>query len=703
MKKRFLIFLCLVLTLLAAVAALAEGGDTSGDGWSITTEDQFSITPDDPYTITTEEQFTIPAESGAEPYTATGTVTTNNVNVRTGPGYSYQAFTQVHRNSVLYVEQRAHADGVTWYFGKINNITGWIHGGFLSFSSVTPPPTQIPVTFVGYIRLDKTNVRTGPDMNSAAFTQLRKGDVFNVTASSTGSNGVTWYYGTCGFVQGWVRGDLISTTPVTPVTPTPGCVTPTSGHLTPVNYAAYVRVSNAEVRNGAGSSHTLLCTLPYGTQVQVLGITYCANMNLWCYVRYDSASYGYIIESSLSAYGPTPAPVCPTAVPQPDIDYTDSFTGYTAMHKVLVRAAPAGLAVQRIEYRGTQVQVQGSLWYNGIKWYLVTYYGGTGYIRYDMITATPSSPTVSPVYPGDEESPVYFAGMTLKNKVNVRYAPSLSSTVEANLNYGTYLNVFGLRYDTSGNAWYHVLYGNSKYGYIYASLVGPYDEAAIRRYYDTHTVVPSATSTPRVYTSPTPNDSSSLHRYRTIAPKKTATPVPVVTAAPWSYVTSVPTALPSPNRITEVLDFSPVTLSGTQTLPVYSAPNSAAWRSDSGTASLSTNRSLWVAGYEGQWMLILYTNEYSQIRVGYINAFRLSGALPTANTLYFAPKIVRLTQSANMTTDPLTGSEVAMTLSAGSEVTWLCACNLGSNWAYVETTINGAAVRGFIPAAAIGQ
>ena len=707
MKKRFPVFAVILITaLLIASSALAQqqfGGLSFRGTMRSMAEGSFtrmSAESSGSYTVTTEAQFTIPAS--AETYAADAIVTTNNVNLRTGPGYSYQAFTQVHKNSVLHVEQRAYADGVTWYFGKINNMTGWIHGSFLSFNSTQPTSTPtVPVSFVAYVRLDKTNVRIGPDMNSAAFTQLNRGSVFNVTASSTASNGVTWYYGSCGQVQGWIRGDLLSTTPiiVTPSptpTPAPAPVTPAPGYVTPVDYTAWVRVSSAEVRSGADTGYTLICTVPYGTQVHVHGLAYSAGMTLWCYVEYASGQYGYIVESQLSNYGPTQGP---------QIDYTDSFVGYTAMQKVLVRVAPAGQAVQRIEYKGTQVQVQGSVWNEGIKWYLVSYYGGTGYIRYDMITKTAPSVPVPTTYYGGDESPVSFSGMTLSGQTNVRSQPNLSAWVSDSVPYGTAVTVCGLCYDSSGNAWYHVVYGSSKNGYIYATLVGVYDAAAIRNYYATHTQTPRPTATVRVYTTATPNDSSSLYGYRTLAPKNTSTPVPVRTATPtpWSYTTAVPTALPNASKITEILDFSPVTLNAGQTLAVYSAPNSAAWRSDSGTASVSTNRGLWVAGYEGQWMLILYTNEYSQIRVGYINAFRLTGALPTANTLYFAPRIVRLTSGTNLTSDPLTASEVILSLSAGTEVTWLCSCNLGSNWAYVETTINGATVRGFIPAIVVGQ
>ena len=643
----------------------------------------------------------------AEVYRAAATVTTNNVNVRTGPGYSYLAFTQVHRGTSVTVEQRCKADGITWYYGKMNGFTGWIHGGFLSFIDVeTPLPAQVPVTFTGYVRLDSTNVRTGPGMSNTVITQVNRGAVFEVT-SSVNVSGTTWYFGTCGYVQGWIRGDLITATPIitpvpAPTTPAP-CVIPTEGQMNYVNYSAYVRVSSAEVRSGAGQSNALICNLPYGTQVQVLATTYCRNMNLWCYVEYAPNAYGYIIESSLASYTPTAVPqVCVTAAPGYSIDYSDAFVGYTAMSKVLVRVTPGGDAIQRIEIRGTQVQVQGSTWYGNIKWYLVSYYGGTGFIRYDMITTrnVTNAPTIEP---GGYESPVNFSGMTTKNKCNVRSAPTFNSTVIDSLSYGTYLNVFGMQYDASGNTWYHVLYGNGKYGYIHASLVTAYDEAAVRRYYDSQTAKPTVKPTTRS-SSLSDNNSSMLHAPRTSTPRPTATPK--ATAAPttpsYFFVTAVPTALPTAGRVTEMLEFTPVTLSKGQTLPVYSAPSSAAWRSDNGTAVLTTNRSLWVAGFEGQWMLVLYTNENSQIRVGYINAFRLSGALPTANTLLFAPESVRLNRAVNLTSDPLGSSEVMLSLSAGSEVTLLCACNLGSAWAYVETTVNGMPVRGFVPSSAVG-
>lgn len=137
-----------------------------------------------------------------------------------------------------------------------------------------------------------------------------------------------------------------------------------------------------------------------------------------------------------------------------------------------------------------------------------------------------------------------------------------------------------------------------------------------------------------------------------------------------------------------------------QRLSVYSAPSSAAYRGASGKAVVSTNGTVYAAGWDNGWLLVMYATNNGAVRVGYVNGHDIKGAVDAPN-LSFLYDPVTCGSNADLTDDPATGSSIIMRLSAGQQVTYLTTFYNRSAWAYVETTVNGQTVRGFIPSAAI--
>ena len=132
-----------------------------------------------------------------------------------------------------------------------------------------------------------------------------------------------------------------------------------------------------------------------------------------------------------------------------------------------------------------------------------------------------------------------------------------------------------------------------------------------------------------------------------------------------------------------------------QKLDVYAAPSTSAWRGANGKASVSTNGALYVAGWESNWLLLMYETD-SGVRVGYVDSAQVRGGIPYAPDLTFAYDKATVTTRCTFTDDPARRSTTIATLNPGTEVTWLSRFYNNTAWDYVETKVNGKVVRGFI-------
>ena len=132
-----------------------------------------------------------------------------------------------------------------------------------------------------------------------------------------------------------------------------------------------------------------------------------------------------------------------------------------------------------------------------------------------------------------------------------------------------------------------------------------------------------------------------------------------------------------------------------QKLEVYSAPSESAWRGANGKAKVSTNGSVYAAGWVDGWLLIMYEINNGAVRVGYIHNIKGNVDAP-ALALSHTP--MTLTASCTLTDDPATRSSSIRSFAAGDSVIYLSGFqNMNGSWAYVETTAEGKTVRGFIP------
>ena len=142
--------------------------------------------------------------------------------------------------------------------------------------------------------------------------------------------------------------------------------------------------------------------------------------------------------------------------------------------------------------------------------------------------------------------------------------------------------------------------------------------------------------------------------------------------------------------------FEYIELRANQSLPVYSAPDASSWRGANGKASVSTNGAIYAAGWESGWLLLMYETNNGSVRVGYVKAGSIRGGVPMDDYLTFSYAGASVTSACTLTDDPArTGTAIA-TLQPGARVTWLTRFYNNAAWDYVETTVGGKIVRGFI-------
>ena len=198
----------------------------------------------------------------------------------------------------------------------------------------------------------------------------------------------------------------------------------------------------------------------------------------------------------------------------------------------------------------------------------------------------------------------------------------------------------------------------------------------------TPTPVPTPTPTPTPVPTPTPSPSPT--------PSPTPTPIPTPTLSPYQRAEAeAPVLAP----------LSGVSFEKARSLNVYTAPSENAWRDRK--AQVTTNESVSIYGRTGEWVLVSYTiGNGSRGRFGYIDDMTLDNR-ESVPQLAFANLPISLQRDADATDDPLYGQAAIISLKAGDQVTLLAF--MGSEWAYVETAVEGKVSRLFIPRQALMQ
>lgn len=137
---------------------------------------------------------------------------TGRVNVRSGPGVSYDSFnTMEEGEQVLYLGNSAYdSNGTLWYQIQYYSYgTYWVSSvyselvttGSIGIASDTPTTTGTYVQATG----GKSSIRTGPGLSYSIQKTLQKGEIATYLGlSSTDERGRVWYYINYNGTIGWV-------------------------------------------------------------------------------------------------------------------------------------------------------------------------------------------------------------------------------------------------------------------------------------------------------------------------------------------------------------------------------------------------------------------------------------------------------------------------------------------------------------------
>ena len=136
---------------------------------------------------------------------------------------------------------------------------------------------------------------------------------------------------------------------------------------------------------------------------------------------------------------------------------------------------------------------------------------------------------------------------------------------------------------------------------------------------------------------------------------------------------------------------------GAATVPVYSAPSEDSVRFAKGKASVNLREPARFYGLsqDGNWALVEYEVSDRTSRFGYVKRSDLPGSVRWTYTITSIDMPLTVTQDTFLTDDPDVSQYQQMTLKAGSGVRLLAFYDIW--YAYVETTLDGKAVRGFVP------
>ena len=205
---------------------------------------------------------------------ASGTaVTTGDVNLRTGPGYTYGIIYLVPKGTTVTITGK----NGNWYAVKVGTTTGYMLASLLKVgTNTTANVTVTPASGTAVTSRD-VNLRTGPGYTYGVIYLVPKGT--NVTI--TGKSGI-WYAVKVGTSSGYMLASLLKVGTSTTANVT---VTAASGTA--------VTSGNVNLRTGPGYDYNVIYLTPKGTNVTITG-----KSGNWYRVSVGSTT-GYMLASLL--------------------------------------------------------------------------------------------------------------------------------------------------------------------------------------------------------------------------------------------------------------------------------------------------------------------------------------------------------------------------------------------------------------------
>ncbi|MFZ5899628.1 MAG: SH3 domain-containing protein [Bacillota bacterium] len=314
-------------------------------------------------------------------------VTTDVLNMRSGPGLGYGIVGKAYRSERLSILSSANG----WYKVNRSGVTGWISADFARIEGTVARSGG--ASQVAVVTGPAVNLRSGPGTNFSIAGKASQGDRLTVLAKQGDWLKVKTNTGLTAWVAGW----LVNVKTVAPPAPAGGAA----------GQVAVVTNSWANLRSGPGTNFSIAGKASQGDRLTVL-----AKQGDWLKVKTNAGLTAWIagwLVKVQAAAPPLSGTGSGTQPPAPAQNEVAVVTG----GQVNIRSGPnTSYALVTMVARGTRLPILGK---SG-SWYKVALSSGQqGYVRNDLVRienagtqdggGNPSLPPVGGTSPGTGSGP----------------------------------------------------------------------------------------------------------------------------------------------------------------------------------------------------------------------------------------------------------------------------------------------------------
>ncbi|WP_096153234.1 MULTISPECIES: SH3 domain-containing protein [Bacillus] len=199
-----------------------------------------------------------------------GTITTDGLRVRSGPGMNHSVVTVLsNKNKVTVLETKDN-----WLKIRFHSHEGWISKDFIAIDQQSgAPSTNTSTSTILEITTNSLNVRSEPNTTSTIVGKLQKGNRVSVVNSRN-----NWYEISHNSIKGWIHQDYTKV-----VTNSSNSTTLTS------KQSATVTASSLNVRDSGSLNGKVISSLTKGSKVSVL-----RDVNSWTEIEYNNGKKGWV-------------------------------------------------------------------------------------------------------------------------------------------------------------------------------------------------------------------------------------------------------------------------------------------------------------------------------------------------------------------------------------------------------------------------
>lgn len=236
----------------------------------------------------------LPTANSSKTATASATyiqATTDDLNVRSGPGLTFPVVQTIDQDSSYPVLQK----NGQWVKIKLSpNQDGWVAGWLIAEKSgaqSVAPSAGGHASIQSIVLREDTSVYASPDSDAPVIGQVSKGDTISVEQEQSG-----WYKITYDGQAGWIHTDPVSSSQASgsraaDTTPIPTVPQQTQGKATILN-------PDTNIRSGPGTAYQIIKRVQAGEQYPIL-----ATEGEWFRIQLTDGTSGYVAGWLVNADG----------------------------------------------------------------------------------------------------------------------------------------------------------------------------------------------------------------------------------------------------------------------------------------------------------------------------------------------------------------------------------------------------------------